>query len=143
MNRIRIHETALGRGRFTGADDDTDSKPDKETDMTTTIKDQFFAEAAAREAELQRQIAGDFTPPSRPGDVDPTITDSVTTAVSGRDSFYARQAAMSRQPARGATREAVTDVEDDDEVSLPTASGRDAHQQREAQRSRLPARGAQ
>ena len=112
------------------------------TDTMGTIETEFFTQAAAREAEHRRWLAGDFTPPTRAGDFELTVSgQQAIGAISTRDAHLAYEAARSRMPARGAARYAVAavDEDDDDGVTRPAMDVRDAWQHRETQRSRLPA----
>jgi hypothetical protein len=139
MTRVRVHETV--GGRRVDADDNSTTE---RTDMTT-IRDQFLAEGEARERELTRHLAGDFTVPSPSW---ATSADGETIPISTRDAFYAREAEMSRRPPSGRifSRESAGDAasvdDDDDAVSLPAVDSRTAFYHREAERSRLPARGS-
>jgi hypothetical protein len=115
MTRVRVHETAGGRGRFIGADENTSGTTDQRND-TMDFKEQLIAEGEAREREFERMLAGDFTRPKRAGDVDLTVNVEQTIgAISARDAHLAREAARSRRPARGATREMVSEIDDGDD----------------------------
>jgi hypothetical protein len=140
MTRVTVRETIGGNRAL----DDNSTTTTERTDAMD-FKKQLFDEADEREAETRRMLAGDFEPRRLAGDLDLTVSVAPTIgAVSARDAHLAREAARSRLPACGATRDTVSNIDDDDDeaASLPAASGRDAYLARELARSRQRAGGA-
>ena len=129
MTRVRVQERVGGRridaddsnGAITVGAIEAEFLAKAAADSNPTNQAEFLARAEAGERETQRQIA-EFSVPDAP-------------AVSARDAYFARQAALSRQPA--GSRPAEESSDDDDEGTIsPAISAGAAWIDREAARNR-------